>query len=99
VKAFQRKKDDDERPTSMTFDGTAKSGLDIVEWSRDPDTSARFQYRPELPDEPARVLLVDPVRQWVIVPVGAVIHINSDGDLELEISQPEEPKTEEAPAE
>jgi hypothetical protein len=76
------------RPTSMTYDGT--NGLEILEWSRDGDTSARFQYRPELPDEPARVRVQEPHQEWLIVPVGATIHLNRDGDLELELPDAEQ---------
>ena len=97
MKAFQRtsSKDDDDKPLSMTY--TGDNGRDVLEWSRDGDTSARFQHRPELPDEPARVLVYNPFPSWEIVPVGATIHINREGNLELELPEPE--TKEEAPAE
>jgi hypothetical protein len=94
VKAFTRRQAEDEKPTSMVFDETEQNGLDILEWSRDGDTSARFQYRPDLPDEhdrQARVLLLEPHRHWAVVPKGSTIHINRDGDLELEIPEPPAP--------
>jgi hypothetical protein len=95
MRALTRKSGADDKPTSMQFDGTIKGGLDVLEWSRDGDTSARFQYRPDMPeqaDRQARVLLVDPYRRWEIVPVGATIHINQDGNLELELPEGYDPE-------
>lgn len=82
MKPFSRPAAENRKPVRMTYDGT--NGREIVEWSRDENTAARFQYRPELPDEPARVLLVDPVPHWVVVEEGRTIALTREGDLELE---------------
>lgn len=87
---FGRKAATDGKPVSIVFTGT--NGGEVTEWSRDADTIARFQHRPELPEEPARVLLLEPHRYWAIVPVGATIRLKRDDSLELILPDAETPE-------
>lgn len=92
MKAFQRKSEGEPKAREMVFDGT--NGRDVIEWSRDENLTARFQHRPELPEEhdrQARVLLVEPLR-WEVVPPGSTISLDGDGDLVLTLPEPEPDK-------
>lgn len=93
MKPFSRKADENKKPVEMTYDGT--NGPEILEWSRDENTTARFQWRPGIAPEHVRVFLTEPHLHWELVPVGATISLTPDGGLELTLPEPEKPETKE----
>ena len=89
--AFGRQ--DDRPPRRMTWDGTPERAREIDTWARNSALVSRWQWRGELPAEPARVLLEHPDTSsaWEIVPVGAVVYRDSDdADAPLGLEVPNE---------
>jgi hypothetical protein len=93
VKPFGRKTEEKRKPVEMTYDG--ENGAEVLEWSRDDNTSARFQWRPGIDPQNVRVLLTEPNIYWAVVPVGATIRLLPTGDLELVFPEPKAPPTKE----
>jgi hypothetical protein len=93
MKPLSRKGDEKRKPVEMTYDGD--NGPEVLEWARDDNTSSRFQWRPGIAPEDVRVLLNTPHIHWEIVPVGATIRLQPDGDLELVLPQPKADLTKE----
>lgn len=87
MKPFSRKADEKKKPVEMTYDG--KNGAEVLEWSRDANTSARFQWREGIAPNDVRVFLTTPHLHWAIVPVGATIRLQPDDSLELVLPEPE----------
>lgn len=89
-----RKAVKDVKPVRIKYTGS--NGLEVLEWSRDDNTTARFQWRPQIAPEDVRVFLVHPHPHWEIVPIGATLVLDVDGNLELvlpeeaALSDPEE---------
>ena len=87
MKAFGRKADENKKPVEMTYDG--RNGMEILEWSRDENTSASFQWRDGVEPNDVRVFLTAPHLHWAVVPVGSTIRLQPSGDLELVLPEPE----------
>lgn len=91
----KRTQPEPEKARSMVYDGT--NDREILDWSRDGDTSARFQPSRKLegqPDQKARIRLNRADGRgdgWEVVPVGATIHQDpKDGELTMELPTDEE---------
>jgi hypothetical protein len=87
-----------EKPSAMVYDGT--NDQEILDWSRDGDTSARFQPARSLDGGPLQAARLRLAREdgrgdeWVVVPEGATIHQDpKDGELSLELPADEETQT------
>lgn len=87
MKAFTRKADEKRKPVEMLYDGT--NGMEVLDWSRDDNTTARFQWRLGIEPNDVRVYLTSPHLHWEVVPVGATIRLLPTGDLELVLPEPE----------
>lgn len=87
MKPFSRKADEKKKPVEMTYDGN--NGAEVLEWSRDDNTTARFQWREGIDPADVRVFLTTPHMHWEIVPIGGTIRLLPDGDLELVLPEAE----------
>ncbi len=86
MKAFGRSAPKDEKPVRMKY--TGNNGAEVLEWSRDEDTTARFQWRPGIAPEDVRVFLTEPHLHWEICPPGATLALTPEGHLEMLIPEP-----------
>lgn len=80
--ALNRTANADRPPREMVWNGTAERAHEIDLWARNSALVSRWQWRSELPDQPARVLVETEGESavWEIVPVGATIERHSDDE-------------------
>lgn len=89
--------DDQDKPRTITWDGTPATARRIVKWSADSSLNTRFQYNEALhePNEARTLVQRDfpASAEWIPTPVGSVIErTGRDSDAPLVVHVPPKPQ-------